>query len=125
MNAPKRIQRRRNKGWRKPDGAIYVGPGSRWGNPARIGIARDPETLKPVGWSVYNPDTYQYGSTHREQVEARAEAVSHYQVWLTQRPAWTDAARRELAGRDLMCWCPEDQPCHVDVLLDVAGGGPS
>jgi len=28
--------------------------------------------------------------------------------------------RRELAGRDLACWCPLDGPCHADVLLAVA-----
>jgi Domain of unknown function (DUF4326) len=33
---PKRIQRRRTKGWRMPAGAVYVGRGSRWGNPWRI-----------------------------------------------------------------------------------------
>jgi len=31
-----------------------------------------------------------------------------------------DDVRRELAGRDLCCWCPLDEPCHADVLLDVA-----
>lgn len=30
---PKRIQRKRTKGWRMPDNAIYVGRGSDWGNP--------------------------------------------------------------------------------------------
>lgn len=25
-----------------------------------------------------------------------------------------------LRGRDLACWCPLDQPCHADVLLDLA-----
>ncbi|QPG72649.1 DUF4326 domain-containing protein [Mycolicibacterium mucogenicum DSM 44124] len=28
--------------------------------------------------------------------------------------------RRQLRGRDLACWCPLDQPCHADVLLEVA-----
>jgi hypothetical protein len=28
--------------------------------------------------------------------------------------------RAELSGRDLACWCPLDQPCHADVLLEVA-----
>jgi hypothetical protein len=28
--------------------------------------------------------------------------------------------KRELAGRDLACYCPLDQPCHADVLLAVA-----
>jgi hypothetical protein len=26
----------------------------------------------------------------------------------------------ELAGKDLACWCPLDQPCHADVLLALA-----
>lgn len=34
---PRRIQRRRVKGWRMPPGAVYVGRGSKWGNPYRIG----------------------------------------------------------------------------------------
>ena len=34
---PKRIQRKRTKGWRMPEGAVYVGRGSKWGNPYRVG----------------------------------------------------------------------------------------
>lgn len=30
--------------------------------------------------------------------------------------------RAELAGRNLACWCPLDQPCHADVLLEIANG---
>jgi hypothetical protein len=30
---PLRIQRSRAKGWRMPENAVYVGRGSRWGNP--------------------------------------------------------------------------------------------
>lgn len=26
----------------------------------------------------------------------------------------------ELRGKNLACWCPLDQPCHADVLLDLA-----
>lgn len=29
---PKRIQRERRKGWRMPEGAIYVGRPTKWGN---------------------------------------------------------------------------------------------
>ena len=28
--------------------------------------------------------------------------------------------RRDLAGKDLACWCPLDQPRHADVLLELA-----
>jgi hypothetical protein len=26
----------------------------------------------------------------------------------------------ELRGKDLACWCALDQPCHADVLLEIA-----
>lgn len=28
--------------------------------------------------------------------------------------------RTELAGRDLACWCAPGDPCHADVLLELA-----
>lgn len=33
IERPKRIQRRRTKGWRIPAGAVYVGRPTKWGNP--------------------------------------------------------------------------------------------
>ena len=30
-----------------------------------------------------------------------------------------------LRGLDLACWCPLDQPCHADVLLELANGSSS
>ena len=32
----KRIQLKRTKGWKMPEGAIYVGRGSKWGNPFKL-----------------------------------------------------------------------------------------
>jgi hypothetical protein len=37
-------------------------------------------------------------------------------------PFTIDNARRELKGRDLVCWCKPGVPCHADVLLAVANG---
>ena len=34
---PVRIHRKRAKGWRMPPNCVYVGRGSVWGNPFRIG----------------------------------------------------------------------------------------
>lgn len=31
-----------------------------------------------------------------------------------------DVIRKTLGGRDLVCWCALDVPCHADVLLDIA-----
>ena len=94
---PVRVQRRRSAGWRMPAGAVYVGRPTRWGNPW------------PVG---------EHGP---------AEAVARYRAWLLADPFRAAAARAELAGCDLACWCRLDAPCHADVLLQVAntqpGGG--
>ena len=35
-------------------------------------------------------------------------------------PEFMRSVRSELKGKDLACWCPLDQPCHADVLLQVA-----
>lgn len=93
---PKRIQRKRTKGWRMPPNAIYVGRPTKWGNP---------EPLPP------NPTDY----------EAEA-CVEGYEValWSGNLPIAVSDVRRELRGRDLCCWCPLDRPCHADVLLEVA-----
>ena len=96
--SPRRIQRQRTKGWRKPEGAVYVGRGSKWGNPWRVG--------EPSPWAPYEPMDH-----------TQAVAVFEYGIDTVVLGA---LARRELAGRDLMCWCPPDKPCHADVLLKLA-----
>lgn len=35
LAGPARLQRSRRRGWRVPQGAVYVGRPSRWGNPYR------------------------------------------------------------------------------------------
>jgi hypothetical protein len=40
-------------------------------------------------------------------------------------PENLNAVRRDLAGHDLACWCPLDQPCHADVLLELANADPA
>lgn len=37
-------------------------------------------------------------------------------------PARPTKSFEELRGKDLLCWCPLDQPCHADVLLEIANG---
>ncbi|MEU5946279.1 DUF4326 domain-containing protein [Micromonospora sp. NPDC047465] len=111
MTAPKRIQRKRTAGWRMPENTVYVGRPSHWGNPYR--------TDTPTVWGV-RPD----GTRYRiDRVLTPAEAVELYRItetWGDWLPVFTAAVRRELAGKNLACWCPLDQPCHADVLLEIA-----
>jgi hypothetical protein len=97
---PTRIQRKRTKGWRMPENAIYVGRPTQWGNPYQVGSEmRD----------IFDPRR-----TARMTV---GDALHFYRGYVRdQGPQWLNALR----GRDLACWCPLDQPCHADVLLELA-----
>lgn len=122
---PIRIQRKRTKGWRMPANTVYVGRGSIWGNPfivgqpcgvfpASMGRAGKPEVLIPeltveqslkfyrsVLRGFLIPEMYPFG-------HAWAPRIRHH------------SPKSELRGKNLACWCPLDQPCHVDVLLELA-----
>lgn len=107
--SPRRIQQRRTKGWRKPGGVIGVGRGTRWGNPWRMDIGLPPEDARE--WAV---------SQFRRYLRIREIAPGGW-ADLIEYPSRSEI-RRHLAGKDLMCWCPLDQPCHADVLLELANG---
>ncbi len=52
----------------------------------------------------------------------RAYLVKLYSDYM-DRPEQADkraAAIAELCGKDLVCFCQLDQPCHADVLLKLA-----
>ena len=88
-----RVQLRRVKGWRLPDNTVVVARPTRWGNPFRVGVDGD-----------------------------RAECVKAYRDALVRGGLsfGVDDVRRELAGRDLACWCRLDEQCHADILLEIA-----
>jgi len=88
-----------------PEGAIYVGRPTKWGNEFKIG-----ETF----------DLIIGGSTSRFVVRGAAQAVALYREWQASRDPQPN---HPLRGHDLACWCPLDQPCHADVLLELANGG--
>lgn len=84
---------------------IYIGRGHKgqplekhpkrpWGNPFRLGQDGD-----------------------------RTAVVAKYRHWLLMRPYLVDAAREELNGKRLGCWCAPEA-CHGDVLAVIAATVP-
>ena len=71
-------------------GAVYVGRPSKWGNRFVIGVDG-----------------------------TREEVIAKFEAYLNLHPELVEAAKRELAGKDLLCWCAP-LPCHGDVLLRIA-----
>jgi len=50
----------------------------------------------------------------------RARMIAKYRSYLRAHPALRAAARKELAGKNLACWCASDLACHAGVLLKIA-----
>jgi hypothetical protein len=147
---PQRIQRRRSAGWTMPEGAVYVGRPGRWGNPFPYrqdwGLVRTfPDN---PGVIEYESRISADGASHNMHMPGgeiircnvryatRAELVELYRRTLLNpdrgmlmgypsrhghyAKVTVEEIRAELAGKDLACWCSLDQPCHADVLLDIA-----
>jgi hypothetical protein len=81
-----------------PEGAVYVGRPSRFGNPFSVG----------------------------DDAATAEEAADMFRDWLDDGEPDDEhrldvlSGIKDLRGRDLACWCPLDQPCHADVLLKLA-----
>lgn len=130
---PQRIQMSRQRPWRAdhPDAVVVARP-SRWGNPFKVGAryltrtywhrAPSPDVMGRDEGSTYDS----WGSDQQivARVRDRAHAVELFRAWVTYHDdVWTPERLTPLTGRDLACWCPLDEPCHADVLLDLAKRG--
>jgi hypothetical protein len=71
-------------------GGVYIGRPSKWGNPYTIGVDGN-----------------------------RDEVIEKYQIYLDNHPELILAAKSELAGRDLVCFCAPKR-CHGDILCRIA-----
>lgn len=73
-----------------PKGAVYIGRGSPFGNPFRIGQDGD-----------------------------RDAVCEKYEDYLSGNPALLSKVKTELCGKNLVCWCAPKR-CHGDFLLKIA-----
>ncbi|OZD74916.1 DUF4326 domain-containing protein [Rhodococcus sp. 05-339-2] len=112
MPNPERVQRKRTKGWRMPKGAVYVGRPTKWGNPYRVG-----DESAWIGADLLFSGDDGEPLNARDTVELFSAAMGRYVLAVTP-----EQVRAELEGQLLVCWCPLDQPCHADVLLELANG---
>jgi len=73
-----------------PRDAVYIGRPSKWGNPYEIG-----------------------------KDGTREDVIKKYIGYMESRPDLVEASRKELKGKDLVCWC-SPTACHGDILLNIA-----
>lgn len=133
MTKPIRVQRQRVKGWKAPPNTIYVGRGTRYGNPFKVG---------QIGVLEFEPMTDD--ELMRFDFSERVEVINGRRMTVKPMPpnrivlfeaplTLEDVILRyhkhlldrkidltPLRGKNLMCWCRLDQACHADILLELA-----
>lgn len=97
--APIRIQLSRARGWRMPENTMKVDRTTEWGN------------------------MFSGGSV------PASELVRLFRAYAVERLRGNPNVFEPLRGKNLACWCKPGEPCHADVLLElansaVAGGQP-
>lgn len=121
----KRIQLKRTNGWKMPPNTVKVDRTTKWGNPFVIVRRRSGPTFRVSdrrGVVYFDFPTL---------VQAQALAVRLYLAYMNnvgRHGAIRDdggaflkiLAKEELRGKDLACWCKPGDPCHADVLLELA-----
>ena len=119
---PMRIQRRRVRGWRMPLNTVYVGRPSRWGNPF---IYLDGEGLHERlflyrRWlaGLYPPA----GDKEFRYLRQRGEKARHSLIQLRGKnlACWCKLCHAHRNGKPMSVECPACDPCHANVLLELA-----
>jgi hypothetical protein len=101
---PVRVQLSRKKGWRMPPNTVKVSRPTKWGNPFHVGEQRTAEEAVK---------SYRSMMTGQRLSRESTEAYGARAVWMKKQ---IDTLR----GKNLACWCRLGEPCHADVLLELA-----
>ena len=83
---------------KKEEFDVYVGRGSKWGNPY----------------------SHKEGTLAEHVVESRSEAIQKFEDYLLSNEELMESLS-ELKGKTLGCWC-KPKSCHGDILLRYANG---
>jgi len=112
---PKRIQRRRIKGWKMPRGTVSVTRPGKFGNPYRG------EYAVPLFRAMARRRW-----TQLERLMRRAYPTANEMTVVVAVCAARMHEKRireglpSLRGKDLACFCKPGEACHADILLELA-----
>ncbi len=111
---PVRIKLSRRKGWRMPENTVNVARPGKWGNPFKVG-----SPLMSLPFMICGRFKGELvGSTLTQE-----RAVEAFRIWTNSMfhgKLLAESAKVNLRGKNLACWCKPGDPCHADVLLEIA-----
>jgi hypothetical protein len=102
-----------------PPTARYVGRPGPWGNPFThvfLSLAMSLALYREAVTGGWNPAIVK--TLTDKQVHIVYMTAERWKKQLREKVG--QYAYHQLTGFDLACWCPLDQPCHADVLLEIA-----
>ncbi len=115
MSKPQRIQLKRTKGWRLQETskalngleAVKVTRPGKYGNPwtvRELGLEEAVSRFRRATLGFWSNGSFCGPQAHPQSIIGRI---------ISDAPT-------ELKGKNLACFCPLDQDCHADVLLELA-----
>ena len=107
---PKRIQRKRTKGWEMPPNTVCVTRPGKWGNPFRVGVTTTVTTFDKAGLVLK--------LKHIKPKTLKACLRAYQKEYIEGTDLYDQLD--ELRGKNLACFCKLINPCHVDILLKLA-----
>jgi hypothetical protein len=132
MEQPRRIQRKRSKGFKMPKNTVYVGRPSKWGNPFEVGSMQYSEfsgvlELEDIKKYFKVKTGIVMGVETVIRVENQLsiplkieDCLFLYEKYLARGIYPLSDYISKLKGKNLACWCKLDEPCHADILLKLA-----
>jgi hypothetical protein len=121
---PIRIQLSRRHGWQMPPKTMSVARPTRWGNPFDVreyGLELALRLFEDTARGTWSPASV----AHVDEPTYEMLYAAHC-AWLRRLGRHPiEAARAELRGRHLACWCGrpgagEPDHCHAAILLRIA-----
>ena len=103
-----------------PENTVYVGRPTVYGNPYYVGevgrelaLALFRNSANGIWAGPLLPDSL--------SEQRRRNAYDAHQRFMNRIKGHPlEVIRMGLRGKDLACWCPLGQPCHADILLELA-----
>src|ERR1700759_3864686 len=97
---PKRIQFKRQKGFKLPENAMFVARPTKWGLPYKVVESAAEEK-----------------AANDPNILLRAKAMKLYERGLKKKLAGDPKYLAPLRGKDLACYCKPELACDADILL--------
>ena len=116
---PIRVQRKRVKGWKMPPNTVCVTRGTAFGNPFTVGGWFKMGNGKPGMAYLQCYDEEMAKAEGFTYMRDSAQAVGWFRRYRELYP-YSPADIGNLRGKNVACFCGVGDPCHGDVLLEIA-----